>query len=141
MWVWLFVTTAVAEPSGLEAVQQALSLRHPISCTELLALSATPVETLLHVVDHTSMPPWSPMRAAECLIEHHATDIEARLVQWVGDEELKGLGRLTVARLDRMPVEVGAHVARAALQGTEPDRARAACEASEHAELKALVAP
>ncbi len=139
MLAWLFVSAASADPTGLDAVNHALSMRHPVPCGELLAHSETPVETLLHVVDHTSMPPWAPMRAAECLMEVHPTEIESRLLRWVTTPELKGLGRLTLGQLDRMPVEVATRVATEALaNGTEPERALQVCHDAERAELRAL---
>jgi len=140
MMVSLLFSLAAAEPAGLDAVQHTLSLRHPVPCEQLLAQTDTPVETLLHVVDHTTMPPWAPMRAAECLMEAHASEIQPRLDSWVTTPELKGLGRLTLGKLDHLPLAVAEAVGRKALtEGTEPERARRALVASSRAELRALV--
>ena len=70
MWM-LIVGQAQANPD-LDAVVLALSSRDAVSCESLEALTTTPTATLVEVVDTVQMPPWAPMRAANCLIEHHA---------------------------------------------------------------------
>src|SRR5688500_16900831 len=98
MVVSLLFGVAEAAPEGLDAVVHALSMRDPVSCERLEALTPTPVETLLAVVDTVTMPPWAPMRAAACLLEADALDVRDRLDGWVTEPALKGLGRLVLVR-------------------------------------------
>ena len=135
----LFAGVASAAPENLEEVVRALSQRDPVSCEKIEALTPAPVDTLLEVVDTVRMPPWAPMQAASCLLKHHPTDVRERLDGWVTDPALKGLGRLVLAELDAMPVEVSVPVARAALErGSEPELARERVRAATRPELKAL---
>ena len=138
MW-WSLVTAAHAEPQNLEEVVRLLSMRDPVPCERIEAATPTPSETLLHVVDTVSMPPWAPMLAAECLIERRPLEIRDRLDRWVTDPELKGLGRLVLTGLDRLPSEVAVPVARKALaEGPEPELARARILAAASAEVRAV---
>lgn len=130
---------AWAAPENVEAVQHALAMRHPVPCEELEALTPSPVETLLHVVDTVEMPPWAPMRAAQCLIDRHPLEVRSSLEIWVVEPALKGLGRLVLGALDTLPVEVALPVGRKALEGSDPVFARARLQASSQAELRALV--
>lgn len=140
MW-WSLVTAAMAEPQNLDTVVQALSMRDPVTCEQVEALTPTPTETLLAVVDTVTMPPWAPMQAADCLVKGHAVEIRDRLDAWVTAPELKGLGRLVLNGLDRMPVEVAVPVARKALlEGPEPEVARARILAARTPEVKAIAA-
>lgn len=140
--VWtLVVGVAAAEPENVEAVVRALSMRDPVSCARIEALTPAPVDTLLSVVDTVKMPPWAPMRAADCLLERHAIDVEERLDRWVTDPALTGLGRLVLARIDRLPLEVAVPIARRALaEGSDPALARERVLAAARPEVKALVA-
>src|SRR5687768_909678 len=114
--LWSLVAgQALAEPEGLPEVVRALSIRDPVSCDQVEALTTTPVETLLAVVDTVKMPPWAPMQAADCLVKRHPADVKDRMDLWVTDPALKGLGRLVLNALDVMPVEVAVPVARRAL--------------------------
>lgn len=126
-------------PENVEQVRHALAMRHPMPCAELEALTPTPVDTLLHVVDTVEMPPWAPMRAAQCLIERHPLEARASLEVWVVEPGLKGLGRLVLGALDALPVEVALPVAERALQGSDPALAREKVAASSVAEVRALV--
>src|SRR5687767_12273412 len=104
-WFVLMALSAGATPPGeLDTVVRALSSRDPVSCEVILSLTSTPVPTLLSVVNEISRPPWAPMRAASCLVQHHAAEIQPDLERWVVAPELKGLGRLVLDSLDQMPV-------------------------------------
>ncbi|NCG18078.1 MAG: hypothetical protein GWP91_03580 [Rhodobacterales bacterium] len=141
MWLALFLSGAASAQTAPNAeVIRALSLRHPIACAELEALTPTPVSTLLLVVDDTPHPSWAPMRAADCLIAGHATEIRDRLADWVVADEYQGFGRMVLANLDAMPLEVAVPVAQLALEkGPLPDVARARILAAKAPELRALV--
>ena len=134
-------TAASPEPdAAAEAVYRALSVRDPApSCESVEALTETPLETLLFVVDNAQQPPWAGMRAAECLTTRHAEAAEASITAWVSSSETKGLAILALNQLDTMPLPVALNVARAALAGPEADSARSRIERSSVAEIKALV--
>lgn len=137
MWMLMF-GQAQANPD-LDAVTLALSSRDAVSCESIEALTATPTATLVEVVQTVQMPPWAPMRAADCLIERHPLEIREQLDQWVTDPNLAGLNRLVLGKLDVMPVEVAVPVARKALEGSDPELARARVGASKVAEVRAVV--
>lgn len=110
-----------------DAVFRALSVRHGApSCEEVEALTPTPVETLLRLVEEVELPPWVPMRAAECLTTRHAEQIDDHLRRWVVGAETRGLGRLVVDHLDHVPRPLARELALSALrEGPEPELARA----------------
>lgn len=137
MWM-LIAGQALANPD-LDAVVLALSARDAVSCESIEALTSTPTATLVEVVDTVQMPPWAPMRAANCLIERHALEIHPQLDQWVTDPNLAGLNRLVLGKLDVMPVEIAVPVARKALEGTDPELARTRIGASKVTEIRAVV--
>lgn len=123
------------------AVHQALSVREtPPTCAEAEALTSTPVSTLLEIVDHATMPPWAPLRAATCLVERHGDETRAEIVAWVSDPDLQGLAQVALLGVDRLPVDLALEVARLGLAGPDPAGARKALERSANAEIQALLA-
>lgn len=123
-----------------EAVRRALAARDAApGCAEVEALTPTPVETLLRVVEEVELPPWVPMRAAECLATRHAAAVPDHLRRWVVAPETRGLGRLVVERLDAVPIDLARDLAMRALhEGPEPERARARIARLRTPELRAL---
>jgi hypothetical protein len=114
-------------PSAPEAALiQQLSLRDGSPpCAEMEASLPAPAASLKAVVQNVQMPPWVPMRAAECLLVGHATESKPELLDWVTRPELKGLGLLALGRLDAMPVELATEVATTAIaRGPDPASAR-----------------
>ncbi|MCC7541769.1 MAG: hypothetical protein IT379_36455 [Deltaproteobacteria bacterium] len=100
-------------------------VRDPVpSCAQLTAGLARPVAALLEVVERTTAPPSSGMRAATCLVREHAAEIEPQMTQWVRQRATMGLGLLVLAELDRLESALGDRLARAALAGDFADRAR-----------------
>jgi len=132
---------ASPEPDAdAEAVYRALSIRDPApSCETVEALSETPVETLLFVVDNAQQPPWVGMRAADCLLTRHAEEAQEAIESWVSHTETKGLAILALNQLDAMPLEIALSVARTALAGPEADTARTRISRATTPEIKALV--
>ncbi len=133
------------EPSGpepdaaAEAVYRALSIRDPApTCESVEALTETPVETLLFVVDNAQQPPWAGMRAAECITSRHAVEAQESIKAWVSSSETKGLAILALNQLDAMPLEVALTVARTALEGPDAESARTRINRSSVPEIKAL---
>jgi hypothetical protein len=122
-------TAAAADlaPTAPEAeLLRQLSLRDGSPpCAELEAGLPDAVASLKAVVANVSMPPWAPMRAAECLIAGHSASVRGDLVAWVTEPGLKGLGLLALNKLDAMPTDVAVEVARAAVErGPDPAAAR-----------------
>ncbi|MEN0067868.1 MAG: hypothetical protein AAGA48_37410 [Myxococcota bacterium] len=119
MW---WISMALAAPiSGAssnvdEAMWMLLSARHAVPCETVTATSPDPVEDLLVVVEQVSMPPWAPMRAADCLIRQHAADVRVvdELQEWVVDPARKGLGRLVMTRIDALDAPMAVDLARRA---------------------------
>jgi hypothetical protein len=124
-----------------DAVVRALSGRDPVSCDAIALLTDTPRESLEAVVDTVRAPPWAPMRAAQCLIEGFPVESQARLEVWVTDPALKGLGRLVLSNLDRLPAAVGVAVARKALVGSDVALATERVAGSLVPEIRSLVKP
>jgi hypothetical protein len=142
MWslMWAFaVASEPVEPPEVDTLRRALSMRHPVPCEELQAGLAEPVEALRWAVEGIQQPPWAGMRAAECLTRHHAEAVQADLVRWVTEPQLKGLGIQTVGLLEVLPVAVAVPVAREALRGPVAERARKAVTADVRPEVAALV--
>jgi hypothetical protein len=122
------------------AVYKALGARDPVPCAEVEALASDPLDALRTVVEHASMPPWAPMRAAHCIATRHAEAARADLLAWVSDEQTRGLALQLLGELDEVDPAVAVDVARAALAGPIADDARARLADSDLAELRALVA-
>lgn len=122
------------------AVYRALSVRDPDPvCSEVEALSSTPVEHLVEVVDRSPMPPWVPMRAAACLVQGHGAEIQDTLVAWVTGENTKGLAILVCDQIDALPEDVALAVAEQALAGPYADDARSRLAKSTRPAVAALV--
>jgi hypothetical protein len=134
----LLASLAAAGPENVGDVVRALSLRHPMACAEIEALTPTPVDTLQHVVATVELPPWAPMRAADCLVRGHAVEVRPSIERWVTDPAFTGLGRLVLLDLDAMPVEVAVPVARKALAGPLADLARERVASSTRGEVRAV---
>ncbi|MBX2798482.1 MAG: hypothetical protein KTR31_12450 [Myxococcales bacterium] len=142
--MWLFpavVALATAAPDGLDDVVKALSARHAVPCVEVVALTTEPVAALLHAVDDVPRPPWAGMRAALCLLERYPEQSADELRAWVVDPDRKGLGRLTLSRVDALPMSLAMDLARRAVdEGPEPEAAKRRLSTSERPELRALAA-
>jgi len=134
--------TAGISSSELADVVRALSLRDGVSCEAVEALSSQPVAALRAVVEQVAMPPYAPMRAAGCLVQRHAAEVQPDLEQWVVDPRLKGLGRLVLGAIDEMPVQVAVPVVQRALaDGSDRDLAAKRAAAAVAPEIRALVTP
>lgn len=92
-------------------------------CAELEARLADPVASLTRVIEHVKYPPWSGMRAAVCLIEHHEAEAEPLMKAWVTDTSKKGLAKLVFRRTHLLQAERATRIQQAAMAG--PLRAEA----------------
>lgn len=117
MW---FITVAFAwDPTPADqSLIRALSSRDaaPI-CADLADRVPDAVASFKAIVEHVEMPPWAPMRAATCLIEHHEAEAEPLMLQWVQRVETKGLAKLVLRRTHLLELERAERVKTAALQG------------------------
>jgi hypothetical protein len=130
----LLSSTALADPPSAErpapsatqqSIYRALSVRDPVpSCAQLEAMSPSPVEDLLFVVDHAAQPPWAAMRAAQCLVRLHPVEIQSQIEAWVSQESTRGLALMTLGLIDELPFEVAHPVAIQAMQGPLAEDAR-----------------
>jgi hypothetical protein len=90
------------------------------------------------IVEHVTTPPWVPMRAATCLINGHAKDIEPDALKWVADPEQTGLTTVVLGRLDTLPLAMAKTIATAALAGPHKDLAKTRISRLRTQELKDL---
>lgn len=112
-----------------ERVVLALSVRDAApECAAVEALVADPVAVLLDVVANVSMPPTVPMRAAACLLDRHPVEAGDAIVGWMGAASTQGLAKLAASRIDALPADLAARVARAGLDGENADVVRAQVE-------------
>ncbi|MBN8613828.1 MAG: hypothetical protein J0L92_24745 [Deltaproteobacteria bacterium] len=102
-------------------------------CEVLTAGITAPVSPLLEITERVTSPPSAGMRAAECLIEGHAIEIEIEptLTSWVTHQATMGFGLLVLDRLDTIDPALGERLANAALAGEIADRARTRIARSE----------
>jgi len=119
---------------------KALSVREPQpACADVEALSETPVETLLELIDKAQQPPWVGMRAASCLIQGHADAVQDTLVDWVQQEDSRGFAILVLNQIDTLPQPVAIAVATQALAGPYASDATSRIAKSTNPALLALV--
>jgi hypothetical protein len=123
-----------------QAVYKALSVRDPEpECAAVEALSATPAQTLLEVVEHASQPPWAGMRAATCLILGHGEAMAPTLASWVQDPDRRGLALLVLDQLDQLPEAQALELAQQALAGPHAADVPSRLARSQRPALHALV--
>lgn len=127
-------------PQALQ-VHQALSQRDPGDCTLVEGLTTTPVPTLLEVVEHATMPPWAPVRAAECLVKGHGPEVRVQMLEWIRDPQSRGLAAVVYRNIDLLPEELAVELATASLTGADPDRARRYLKASTKQSVRDIVGP
>jgi len=139
-WGMTNTAAAVSPTETQDAIYRALSVRDPVpSCDDLAALTDTPVADLQFVVEKASQPPWAGMRAAQCLVTHHADDAKSTIVGWTTSDNTKGLAIIALNGLDRLPLDVALDVAKSALAGPYAEEAQKRVPKAAAPELKALV--
>lgn len=88
---------------GQAALYQAFSPKDDSPpCVETDALSETPAEDMLWLINNVSMPPWVGTRAARCVVQTHATEPAARAAidEWLSKSMFRGFAYLTIGELD-----------------------------------------
>ncbi|MEZ4238798.1 MAG: hypothetical protein R3F59_22125 [Myxococcota bacterium] len=103
----------------LTALVQRLSAHDGVTCAAATEGLADPAEALLSVVQTVSMPPATPMRAADCLLTEHATvpAVREAVLAWVAGEDTKGLALLVGQHLADLPPELAVAAAAAGAAG------------------------
>jgi hypothetical protein len=128
-------------PSPEEAaVYRALSARDaPAGCAEVEALASEPLDALRTVVERATMPPWAPMRAARCIVTHHAEPAREDLSAWLSDESKRGLGLIVLDAMDELPELLAVDLTAVALKGPMADDARQRLADSDRPAIRALI--
>lgn len=123
-----------------QAVYKALSVRDPEpECAAVEALTPTPVETLLEVVQRASQPPWAGMRAATCLIVGHGAEVAPTLTAWVEGPDTRGLALLVLDQLDALPEAQAVELATKALAGPHAADVPSRLARSQRPAVRALI--
>ena len=137
--ITLLVGFAAATPTV-----ELLSLRDPVPCASLGATTPELKADLLGLAQGDQMPPWVPMRAAECVLSLYATDITLKdtLLPWMTDPERAGLALLVLDHIDLLPLESATPLAAAAATAADPTwaaRFRDRISRSTRPEVRAVV--
>jgi hypothetical protein len=134
---------ADAPTDAQAALVQALAVKEPApTCAALDALSPAPAADYAWVVDHVTAPPWSAMRAAECLVLGHAATARPTLDRWLTEPRLKGLGWVVLKHLDQLEPALAKELATLSLeQGPDPEGTRRRLKRSKSPEIQALGGP
>jgi hypothetical protein len=115
-----FANDKLPWPNGsdeLVVYQELLPRDSAFDCQSLTLKLLTPALTLDAVVRGPSTPPWVPMRAAACLLDHHLESNSAIVEAWLTDPESMGLAKLVQRRLNKMPASQATPIKKAALAG------------------------
>lgn len=104
---------AVAEPS---VYKELLSRDGVPSCQILKERHSLLQEQLKTLISNDAKPSYVPMRAASCLLELYPQDLSTYL-SWVEKKETLGLARLTISKLETLPVDVSIPLTEKALTG------------------------
>ena len=72
---------------------------------------------LTTIVNSTVRPPWTPMKAASCLMELYPVKAENDLLLWTTDPSKKGLAFLIAGQMKSLPDKQALKIAKAGLQG------------------------
>lgn len=125
-------------PAEAEAIA-ALSVRHdPVPCATLVAHLPAPGASLARIADEIALPPWVGVRAAACAAP--LADARPRVLAWIGDPARRGLVQAVIGRLDALPPDEAASVARALLDGPHAAALGPRLAHSAHAPVRALTA-
>lgn len=108
----LFVSLAWAGPA-----YDVLVPRDGVSCDALGEATPALRAELFELAQSDVMPPWVPMRAADCLIVRYAADAELvpMITPWLTDPERRGLALVVLDRLASLPEADAIALARTAL--------------------------
>jgi hypothetical protein len=107
-------------------------------CSDVEAGSADPLQDLQAIVQHVELPPFVPMRAAECVIAK-GDAAEGELTRWMTGADTKGLALLLSDRIDALPAPLATRVVTSGLGGPHADEVRARVVKSTLPEVRTLV--
>ena len=121
------------------ALYTAMKVRDPVPACEVLAQMSEDIATdLIWLVDNVQQPPWVGIRAAHCVVRHHADTKTDTIAAWMTDPHKTGLGILTLGLLDELSEATAVRFATAALLGPSAERARQGVVDSIHPAVRAL---
>lgn len=132
---------AVPTPSPSQtALYNAMKMRENTpDCDQLDQYSKTVADDLLWLMDNANQPPWVGIRAAQCILTHHAA-VKADVIDtWVTDPKQRGLAIMVFGMLDVLPEETSVRVAKKALAGPLAAEAKVRIKKSEKPAIRALV--
>ena len=132
---------AVPTPSPSQtALYNAMKMRENTpDCDQLDQYSKTVADDLLWLMDNANQPPWVGIRAAQCILTHHAEAKADVIDTWVIDPDRRGLAIMVFGMLDVLPEETSVRIATKALEGPLADDAKVRIEKSERPVIQALV--
>jgi hypothetical protein len=132
---------AVPTPSPSQtALYNAMKMRESTpDCDQLDRYSKTVADDLLWLMDNANQPPWVGIRAAQCILTHHAKAKADVIDTWVTDPKRRGLAIMVFGMLDVLPEETSVRVAKKALAGPLAADAKVRIKKSEKPAIRALV--
>ncbi|MBT9557362.1 MAG: hypothetical protein IV100_15085 [Myxococcales bacterium] len=104
-------------PEAERVYQMTLERDAPPPCSQLARGLKDAPAALLEVAETVTAPPWSAVRAATCLVRHHAASVEPALLRWVHERETMGLGLVTLNHLKHVEPALAARLIAAARSG------------------------
>ena len=88
-----------------------------LDCKALTDTLHEPAATLNKIVEHTTMPPWVPMRAASCMLDALLPESLPYVESWLQNPEHTGLAKMVKRRLDHLPPTAAIPLKKAAITG------------------------
>lgn len=113
MWIVLF-SEAFARPTEAEQIERRVERALP-DCAAVQVRADDPVPALLSLAERSPSLKVRE-RAASCLLERHAEQVEDAIAAWMHRED-DALVSLVLSRLDSLPVPVAVGAASAGLRG------------------------
>lgn len=115
--ILLLSSLAAAKSLAQPDLYRQLSVRDGAPpCKELQQMHFDLQNKLKVLVSNEIKPSYVPVRAANCLLELYPEDLET-YQGWMSKKETLGLARLTVSKLDSLPVDISVPLVQTALEG------------------------
>ena len=115
--ILLLLSLVSAETLIADDLYRELSARDGVASCEKLQESYSDLQDgLKSLVSNDIKPSYVPIRAATCLLELYPEDLETYQA-WMQKTEMLGLARLTVSRLETLPITISVSLTETALKG------------------------
>ena len=115
--ILLLLSLVSAETLNTDDLYRRLSARDGVaSCEQLQEGDSGLQDGLKSLVSNDIKPSYVPIRAATCLLELYPEDLETYQA-WIQKTDTLGLARLTVSRLETLPITISVSLIEAALKG------------------------